>query len=123
MNKPISRQMHGLITDYPYVALFSTAPETVGFAEEKTAATLCRVLSGGILVGSLLTRAEWGAVSVISFKAHLVFDVANGLFAAGAPWLFGFADNKRARNAFLVAGAFGIAAGLLSQPKEMRDDR
>lgn len=111
--------MHGLVTDYPYVALFSTAPETVGFENEKTAVTLCRALAGGILVGSLLTRAEWGAVSVVSYKAHLAFDVANGLFAASAPWLFGFADNKRARNTFLVAGAFGIAAGLLSQTNEM----
>ncbi len=35
MNKPLSRQMHGLVTDYPYVALVSTAPETVGFTDEK----------------------------------------------------------------------------------------
>ncbi len=111
--------MHGLVTDYPYVALVSTAPETVGFKNEKTAATLRRALAGGILVGSLLTRAEWGAVSVLPYKAHLAFDVANGLFAASAPWLFGFARNKRARNTFLIAGAFGIAAGLLSQTNEM----
>lgn len=119
MKKPISRRMHGLITDYPYVALISTAPETVGFKDEKTAATLCRALAGGILTSSLLTRAEWGAIPAISFKTHLFLDVANGILAAGAPWLFGFSDNKRARNTFLAAGAFGIAAGLLSQPKEM----
>ena len=111
--------MHGLITDYPYVALVSTAPETVGSKDEKTATALCRVLSVGILSTSLLTRAEWGAVPTISFKTHLALDVANGVLAAGAPWLFGFSENKRARNFFLVAGAFGIAAGLLSQPKEM----
>ena len=114
--------MHGLVTDYPYVALVSTAPETIGFTDEKTATVLCRALAGGILVGSLLTRAEWGLLSVFSFKTHLAFDVANGLFAASAPYLFGFAENKRARNTFLVAGAFGIAAGLLSQPKEMKQD-
>ena len=119
MTKPISRQMHGLITDYPYVALISTAPETVGFKDNETATTLCRMLAGGILTSSLLTRAEWGLVPGISFKTHLVLDVANGLFAASAPFLFGFADDKKARNTFLIAGAFGIAAGLLSQPKEM----
>lgn len=119
MTKPISRQMHGLITDYPYVALISTAPETVGFKDNETATTLCRILAAGILTSSLLTRAEWGLVGAISFKTHLFLDVANGLFAASAPFLFGFASDKRARNTFLVAGAFGIAAGLLSQPKEM----
>lgn len=119
MNKPISRQLHGLITDYPYVALVSTAPETFGFKDSETATTLCRALAGGILASSLLTRAEWGLVGGISFKTHLALDVANGVLAAGAPWLFGFSENKRARNFFLVAGAFGIAAGLLSQPKEM----
>ena len=119
MTKPISRRLHGLITDYPYVALVSTAPETIGFKDEQTATTLCRTLGGGILGSSLLTRAEWGAVPAISFKTHLVLDVVNGLFAASAPWVFGFSENRRARNFFLVAGAFGIAAGLLSQPEEM----
>lgn len=119
MAKPISRQLHGLITDYPYVALVSTAPETIGFTDEKTATTLCRILGGGVLTSSLLTRAEWGAVPVISFKTHLLLDIVNGIFAVGAPWLFGFSENKRARNFFLAAGAFGIAAGLLSQPQEM----
>lgn len=123
MNKPLSRQMHGLVTDYPYVALVSTAPETAGFADEKTATTLCRVLAGGIFVGSLLTRAEWGAFRVLPFRAHLAFDVANGVFAASAPFLFGFSGNARARNAFLAAGAFGIAAGLLTQPDEMPDEK
>ncbi len=119
MKKPISRQMHGLITDYPYVALVSTAPETFGFKDNETATILCRTLSGGILASSLATRAEWGLFGGISFKTHLALDVANGLLAASAPWLFGFSENKRARNFFLVAGAFGVAAGLLSQPKEM----
>lgn len=119
MTKPISRQLHGLITDYPYVALVGSAPETVGFKDEETAVALCRTLAGGILISSLLTRAEWGLVPTISFKTHPALDVANGLFAAGAPYLFGFSENKRARNFFLLAGAFGIAAGLLSQPKEM----
>ena len=123
MKKPISRQMHGLITDYPYVALVGSAPETVGFKDEKTATTLCRILSGGILASSLLTRAEWGLVGAISFKTHLALDIANGIFSASAPYLFKFADNKRARNFFLVAGAFGIAAGLLSQPKEMPENK
>lgn len=115
MNKPILRQMHGLITDYPYIALVSTAPETARFTAEKTATTLCRALAGGIFVSSLLTRAEWGFVAAIPFKAHLALDVANGLFAAAAPWLFGkqkgaklFSDGGRIRHR---GGTFFRAAG------------
>lgn len=77
MKKPISRPMHGLITDYSDAAMISTAPETISFKDEKTATTLCRALAGGILTSSLLTRAEWDAVPAISFKTHLFLDVAN----------------------------------------------
>ncbi len=114
--------MHGLIADYPYVALVGTAPETVGFTDEKTAATLCRVMSGGVLLSALLTRAEWGLVRAIPFKTHLVLDVASGILAVGAPYLFGFSGNKRARNVFLAMGAAGFAAGFFTQAREMPRD-
>lgn len=45
---------------------------------------------------------------------HFVPDVASGIFAAGAPSVFEFADDNRAKNFFPAAGASGIAAGLLS---------
>ncbi|WP_139921566.1 hypothetical protein [Hymenobacter sp. DG01] len=120
MKQPISRVQHGF-TDYSYIPAVATAPETVGFTDEKTATTLCRVLAGNILLTSLFTRAEWGLVRAMPYKAHLMADVAVGAFAASAPWLFGFAENKRARNTFLVAGAFGLMAGLLSRPEEMSE--
>lgn len=119
MLKPISRKMHGLIADYPYIAFTAAAPELVGFKDEATAARLCRTLSGGVLAASLLTRAEWGVYPAISFKTHLALDAASSVFAASAPWLFGFSGNKRARNTFLALGIVGIVAGLLTQPKEM----
>ena len=111
--------MHGLIADYPYVALVGTAPETVGFADEKAATRLCRVMSGGVLLSALLTRAEWGVVRVIPFKTHLALDLASGILAFGAPYLFGFSKNKRARNVFLAMGAAGVVAGFFTQTKEM----
>ncbi len=53
------------------------------------------------------------------YKAHLVIDFLVGLLAISSPWLFGFADNVFLRNTFLVIGAFGVSAGLLSKPEEM----
>lgn len=118
MNQPISRKQHGF-TDYSYVPLVASAPELVGFTDNPTATTLCRVLSGGILASSLFTRAEWGLVKVMPYKTHLTLDTLNGALAAAAPWLFGFSENARARNTFLAIGAFGLMAGLLSRPEEM----
>lgn len=39
--------------------------------------------------------------------------------AASAPWLFGFADDDRARNTFLVMSVADVLAGTLSRPEEM----
>lgn len=119
MKKPITRQMHGWVTDYPYVALVSTAPETVGFTGVQPAVVLCRVLSGSILVSSLLTRAEWGVFRAMPYKAHLLFDVLGGVLTLGSPWLFGLSRHEKARDAFVTAGIFGILAGTLSQEDEM----
>jgi hypothetical protein len=118
MNQPINRVQHGF-TDYSYIPLVASAPYVVGFTHNKTATTLCYVLSSTILASSLTTRAEWGVVKVLPYKAHLVLDVVGGLAGLSAPWLFGFAKDRKARNTFLAAGLFGLLAGLLSKPEEM----
>jgi hypothetical protein len=120
MDKPITRVQHGF-TDYSYIPLVLSAPHLVGFTENKTATTLCYVLSSSILASSLVTRAEWGVFKVMPYKAHLVFDALGGLTALTAPWLFGFAKDRKARNTFIAAGIFGLLAGLLSKPEEMPD--
>lgn len=118
MSKPISRRQHAF-TDYSYVPLVASAPDLVGFTEEKTATTLCHVLSSSILLSSLFTRAEWGPIRVLPYRAHLAFDALGGATALAAPWLFGFAKNRKARNTFIAMGIFGLIAGLLSEPEEM----
>ena len=118
MDKPISRRQHAF-TDYSYVPLVASAPDLVGFRDEKAATILCHVLSSTVLISSLFTRAEWGPIRVMPYKAHLAIDTVGGLTALTAPWLFGFAKNRKARNTFLAMGVFGLIAGLLSQPEEM----
>ena len=114
--------MHAF-TDYSYVPLVAAAPKIAGFEEEKTAVNLCHILSSSILLSSLFTRAEWGSVPVMPYKAHLALDTFGGALALGAPWLFGFAHNAKARDTFLAMGTFGLMAGLLSQPEEMSESR
>lgn len=118
MEKPISRQLHGFI-DYAYVPLVAAAPRLVGFDSEKTAARLTRIISGGVLITTLCTRAEWGLVKAIPFKTHLVGDQAVSVLALTAPWVFGFSGNPRARTTFIAIGVLGILVGLLTQPAEM----
>ena len=122
MAKPISRQMHAA-TDYAYAAFIAAAPELIGYKNEETAAGLSRAVGGEVLLASLMTRYELGLVPAMSFKAHLTADVVVGLLTMTAPWLFGFSDNRRARNAFLGFGAFSVMAGLLTEQREMTENR
>ena len=121
MLKPIPRPVHGVL-DYGYAALFAAAPELVGFSEEEIAARLSRVVSGGVALTSLLTRYELGLIRVLPFKAHLTADVAVGLLTLGAPFLFGFSGNRKARNFFVGMGAFSVMAGLLTDSREMNEE-
>ncbi|MCR5888286.1 hypothetical protein LRS06_11020 [Hymenobacter sp. J193] len=118
MQQPISRRQH-VIADYSFVTAAAAAPSAAGFAQDATPTTLSYVLSGTALASSLLTRAEWGAVRVMPYKMHLALDAVSSLTALSAPWVFGFARNTRARNAFLAMGVFGLIATVLSRPEEM----
>ena len=120
MIKPITRQMHGLLTDYPYVLIVGTAPFCLHFRDRHTPATLCFVLAGLILLAGLFTRAEWGLVRIVPYKLHLAADVVVGLFALLTPFLFGFSHDAVPRDALIVFGLFGIMAGTLSQTTEVR---
>ena len=104
-----------LLLTLPAVA---AAPEVCGFADCPPAARLARGLAAGVLGNTLLTRAEWGAVPVLSFRAHLMNDVLSGLACLAAPWALGFSRHRAARNTFLAIGATFVAAGLLTDPEE-----
>ncbi len=114
MKPVISRRIHGLVTDYPYVVVSALSPYLFGFKNDKKAVALTRGVAGAILSSALTTNAEWGAAKVISYKTHVVADFAMGLFNLGAPWLFGFSKNKRARNTVLGLGVTGVVVGILS---------
>jgi hypothetical protein len=119
MNKPISRQAHG-VADYAYAPLMFTAPKIAGFQDETNAVRVCLMIGGGVLAVTMLTKAEWGVFRVVPFKAHLALDVAVSLFSLAAPWLFGFANNKKARNTFIAMGTVGAIVTTFSQPDEMQ---
>jgi hypothetical protein len=116
MTKPIAPSQH-LATDYLLGPLVAAAPDLLHFRDEKTATLLCRLIGGGLVVGSSMTNAKGSLVPLVPLTAHLAGDVANGLFALGAPLLFGF-RNPRARNTFLALAAVSILAGTLTRTEE-----
>jgi hypothetical protein len=118
MYQPISRKQHG-IADYSYVPTVMAAPNFAGFADDTTPARLSRAIAATSLVNTMMTRAEWGAVKVLPFKAHLAIDAVTGVTALAAPWLFGFSRDRRARNTVLAMGLTTLAVTLLSRPEEM----
>ncbi len=121
MPKPISRKMHGMAADYPYAALTAAAPLLMGFKKEKAPALLAYILGGTTLLSSLFTRYEAGAVKKMPFKAHLTLDAVSGVTALAAPWIFGFAKSKKARNTFLGLGLVALMVTLLTQTDNMED--
>jgi hypothetical protein len=122
MRQLISRKQHG-VADYTYVPTVMAAPNLAHFARDTTPARLSRGFAAASLANTLFTRAEWGVVKVLPYKAHLAIDAVTGVAALAAPWMFGFSDDRRARNTFLAMGATALAVTLLSRPEEMRAGR
>jgi hypothetical protein len=118
MFQPISRKQHG-IADYSYVPSVMAAPNLARFTDDTTPARLSRAFAATSLVNTLFTRAEWGVVRALPYKAHLAIDAVSGVAAIAAPWMFGFANDRRARNTFLAMGLTTLAVTLMSRPEEM----
>lgn len=116
MSKPIAPSQH-IALDYILGPLVAAAPELLGFREEKAATLLCRVVGGSVLAATSVTNAKGALLPIVPLTVHLAGDVGSGLFALGAPFLFGF-RNPRARNTFLALGAYTILAGALTRTTE-----
>jgi len=120
MSKLISKNLHGLI-DYSYALIVPLLPEIAGFKKQAPATILCRSLGAGALTYSALTKARWGLFRVLPFKAHLAIDISVSCLALAAPWVLGFSGKGTARNALLAIGVMGLAAALLTSPKDEPD--
>src|SRR5689334_20054104 len=106
LKQPITPRAHGVI-DYLSSATFAAAPSLLGF-RSRAATTLARSLGASYTGMSLGTAYPLGAVKKIPFPAHVAADAVLGVAFAAAPWLFGFADDRRARNFFLAMA--GVSA-------------
>ncbi len=116
--KVIPRPVHALL-DYSWSAAIAVAPKVLAFEDEPNARRFLRAMGSATAVGSLLTRYELGALKVMPFKMHLATDALGAVLGLASPWLFGFAQNKAARNTALAFFAIEAIVVLLSQTDEM----
>lgn len=114
----IPTKVHGVL-DYVVAIALILAPVIFGFSNVGGAAVIVPIVLGiGLIVYSLFTRYELGAVKLIRMPLHLVFDVVASLILIASPFLFGFIN--QAPNAWLphiIVGAAVIVVVIFSQPQ------
>jgi hypothetical protein len=110
--KPIKPFPHAVF-DYGLALLFMVAPKALGFVSSAAIA-----LSHGIgvvyLAALLATRYTLGAVQLLPFRLHGMFEALIGLAWIVMPWLFGFSGEAAARNFFMLTGVGLLAVASLT---------
>ena len=110
MQHPITPTAHG-VADYVSAATFVAAPSLLDMPP--AAAALSRSLGASYAGLSAATEYPLGVAKLVPFPAHLTMDALLAPVLAAAPWLFGFADDKPARNFFLaMAGVTAVVTSL-----------
>lgn len=87
----IPTRVHGYL-DYGLGVLLIAAPWLLGFNDAGAATWVPVVLGVGIIIYSLFTAYELGAIPAIKMPVHLGLDAAGGILLAASPWIFQFAD-------------------------------
>jgi hypothetical protein len=113
----VPRPVHAVL-DYLYAAAALAAPKVGGFEDEPKAKLVCQAHAIATFKTSALTDYELGIIKKIPFKVHLMIDAGAAVFGLAAPWLFGFAHNKRARNTILGLAIFELLAVAMSKKDE-----
>ncbi|WP_425428156.1 SPW repeat protein [Arcticibacter pallidicorallinus] len=110
--KFISRKTHAVL-DYVMGVLLIASPWLFGFSDVESAKWSAVAVGVLMLVMSLITDYEGGAMKALSMGAHLTMDLIAGLFLAASPWLLGFNDAVYLPH--LILGVMEIGAALCTQ--------
>lgn len=87
----IPTQVHGYL-DYLMGLVLLVAPWLFGFAAGGAETWIPVIIGASVIIYSLFTDYELGAVRRIPMPTHLALDAAGGVLLALSPWLFGFSD-------------------------------
>ncbi len=109
--KIISTKVHGVL-DYVMGLFLIASPWILNFADGTAAQKVPVILGIAMLVMSVLTDYEFGAIRKISMRVHLTVDLISGILLAASPWILGFAD--RVYLPHLILGIAEIGASLMT---------
>lgn len=115
MSKLISRPVHAVL-DYAYSATALALPKVAQFEDDAAARGVANAIGIGTIAASMTTRYEGGAIKMVPFNTHLKLDMGSALLIIASPWLLGFSNNTRARNAIVGLGLLELAVVALSEP-------
>jgi hypothetical protein len=108
----IPTKAHGVL-DYLMGALLIAAPWLLDFDRGGAETWVPVVLGVVLLIQSLMTDYELGAVRVISMPMHLMMDLLSGLLLAASPWIFGFSEHVYLPH--LILGIAEVGASLMTR--------
>lgn len=108
----IPTRIHGIL-DYLMGAVLIAAPWILGFNRGGAETWVPVILGAGVIMYSLFTDYELGAVRKLSMSAHLMMDLIGGIILAVSPWLFGFSDFVYLPH--LILGIAEIGAAIFTQ--------
>jgi hypothetical protein len=108
----VSTKIHGVL-DYMMSIVLMGSPWLLGFARAGGETWIPVILGVIMLVYSLFTDYEYGALKILPVKAHLFIDLLSGALLAASPWIFGFADYVFLPH--LVLGIAEIGAALVTK--------
>lgn len=100
----LSPMVHGYI-DYVASGVFALAPAIFMIEGVPPAVMGCYVISGALLVVSLMTRYPLGVVPLVPFTVHGAAELLGAPVIVAYPWIAGFERFAVARNFYIVAGA------------------
>jgi SPW repeat len=104
-------RIHGIL-DYLMGALLIASPWLLGFADNEGARWVPVGLGIFLLLYSLLTDYELGAVRKLQMPVHLMLDFVGGVALAVSPWLLGF--DERVWMPHVVLGAVEVLAAAIT---------
>jgi hypothetical protein len=99
--------------DYLIGVLLIAAPWLFNFDRGGAETWVPVVLGAGVILYSLFTDYELGAMRRISMPTHLMLDLGGGVLLALSPWLFGFSEYVWQPH--LIVGLLEIGTSLMTR--------
>lgn len=108
----IPTRIHGML-DYLMGTLLIASPWLFNFNRGGAETWVPVILGASVILYSIFTDYELGAVRKLSMSTHLWLDVLGGAFLAVSPWLFDFDEYVYLPH--LILGLAEMGAGLMTK--------